>query len=239
MGGMGWKKITTPSINRIFLYDNKIFGLGDDQAIWQADNNSGETPKKWSRITTGSVTNFAISCGIIYGVGLDKAIWKHPLVGGAWQKITSPSVSDLVIGPNQRNIFGIGDDQAIWRSNIDGVPWQRVTTGSVTSFTIYNGKFYGVGLDNCVYACKQGGTGNWERITGGSVTRIKIHNNKIYGIGLDHAVWEHPLHNPNGNWMKLTSECVREFGVMHNPSRSRFQFFGIGLDKAVWAHDIP
>ena len=94
-------------------------------------------------------------------------------------------------------------------------------------------------MDNCVYACKQGGAGNWERITGGSVTRIKIHNNKIYGIGLDHAVWEHPLHQPNGNWMKLTSGSVREFGVMQNPARGRFQFFGIGLDKDVWAHDIP
>ena len=174
-----WSKLSDDSgwFSRIIIYDDTIYGIGSEQAIWSTSVIGGS----WTQITTPkNVTDLAYWNGRLYAVGIDNGVyWTEPN-NGSWSELAGGGwVSRIVI--HDDTIYGIGEDQAIWSTSVHGGSWTKITTPNVIDLAYWNGRLYGIGGNSKeVYWTVP--NGSWSKLSGTVIRNVEF-SSRGYKIG--------------------------------------------------------
>lgn len=189
-----WKKITNGEVTDVMVFDKKIYGLANDNAIciWIGGTS-------WE-VTGGHVpdtmTNFIIKGSSIFGLGQDQKVWVSSINKDTWVACTPGWMMNFTLWGGW--IYGVGTDKHVYRTREGPSPssWEQVTHGSVTQVEVFDDIIYGLGMEGAIY--KWSGN-SWMKIIDGPMTSFAVEESFIFGVGKDNKIYK-----CTRDWIKTT-----------------------------------
>ena len=184
--GNNWTQIAEPNVKQIFVYNDVIYGVSNNNSIIKTSSLENSY---WYTVSNSTYVSYIyIYQNIIYAIGYNGSIYKVPISGGNLTQITNTQYPLTQIVCYHNDIYGIGIDKQIYKTSISGGKITLLPNSCcVTNIVLFNNNIYGVGTDGNIYLYL---SNSFHKLLNGWLSQIVIYDKYIYGIGTKKQIWK-------------------------------------------------